>query len=260
MNYIELTTNQHGVACITINRPNKRNAMQFDMWTRLRELFVEAHQDGNIRSVILTGSGGYFCAGADINEFERVRSNAEQGKVYDNATDACVDAIMRCSKPTIAAIGGYCVGGGMSLAMACDFRFADETACFAIPAARLGIVYGTVDTSNLLNLVGLSTAKRLLFSAEKISAEEAYRIKLIDELIDGDVLERAGLFASMLAGNAPLSIAAAKEILNALAEIASANLQSRVNELAGNALQSSDYREGVQAFMQKRKPRFKSSE
>jgi len=257
MTHIDIKTDQHGVASIMINRPDKRNAMKLDMWIELRELFAQMHEDIAVRTVILTGAGGYFCAGADISEFEQVRSNAEQGKVYDNATDSCVDAIMNCSKPTIAAITGFCVGGGMSLAMACDFRFADKTARFAIPAARLSIVYGTVDTLNLLNLVGLSVAKRILFSAEKFDAQEAYRLKFINKLADGDVLESARSFASTLAGNAPLSLSAAKEILNALAETTNPDLQSRVDQLTNAALESADYKEGVQAFAQKRQPQFK---
>ncbi len=227
------------------------------MWIRLRDLFFELNNDPDVRSVILTGAGGYFCAGADIGEFEQVRSNAEQGRAYDNATDSCVESIMNCSKPTIAAICGSCVGGGMSLAMACDFRFADNTARFAIPAARLGIVYGIVDTQNLLNLVGLSTAKRILFSGEKLGAEEAYRLKFIDELIDGDVLKRATTFASTLAENAPLSLSAAKKIIALLTGNTNSDLPVRVNQLINRALESADYKDGVRAFAQKRQPQFK---
>jgi len=257
MNHIELKTDERGVARITINRPDKRNSMKLDMWMRLRDIFSELNDDADVRSVILTGAGGYFCAGADISEFEQVRSNAEQGKVYDNATDGCVEAIMNCLKPTIAAVSGYCVGGGMSLAMACDFRFADKTARFAIPAARLSIVYGTVDTLNLLSLVGLPAAKRILFSAEKFDADEAYRLNFIEQRVDGDVLGGATTFASTLANSAPLSLAAAKEILTSLTENTNLDLQSRVDQLTGNALESADYKEGVQAFAQKRQPKFK---
>src|SRR5262249_46914365 len=155
--------------------------------------------------------------GADISEFAAIRRNAAEGKVYDQAVDDCCAAIMELPKPTIAAITGFCVGGGCALALACDFRMAEAAAQLGIPAAKLGIVYTIRGTRNLFNAVGLANAKRLLFSGELISAAEAYRIGLVHEVAPSPVVDAAKSLAAKLAGNAPLSIAGSKLLLQGLA-------------------------------------------
>ena len=243
-------------ALVTLNRPRRRNAVTLAMWQRLAALYRGFAEDARVRAVILTGAGEHFCAGGDIAEFATVRHTAEAGHAYDLAVDECSDAILHLPKPTIAAIGGFCMGGGCGLALACDLRFAAPGAVFAIPAAKLSIVYGIRETQNLLALVGLANAKRMLFSAERFEAAEALRIGLVDRIAE-DPLAAARDFAAGLARNAPLAISGAKAILNALAHGAGVLDPATARELAERALLSEDYREGQRAFAEKRAPVFK---
>jgi enoyl-CoA hydratase/carnithine racemase len=244
------------VGIITINRPQRRNCMSLAMWHELARLFGALGEDEAVRGIILTGAGEHFCAGADISEFATLRATVEQGHAYDKAVDDVCDAIAAVAKPTIAAVRGFCIGGGSGLAMACDFRFAEPAAQFGIPAARLSIVYGMRETQNLLALVGLANAKRILFSAERFGAEEAMRIGFIDR-IDADPLNAASEFAAVMARNAPLSIAGAKAILTGLAMGEGALDPTHALAIVERAFQSDDYREGQRAFLEKRLPVFK---
>lgn len=178
------------VAVVTINRPGRRNAMTLAMWQEVARQFRALGEDDAVRAIILTGANGQFSVGADISEFDVVRADAAQSTAYEEAVDACSEAIASAPKPTIAAVSGFCLGGGCHLAMACDFRFAGRTATFGIPAARLSIVYGLRSTQRLYALVGLARAKRILFSAETFSATEAVRIGFADAEVD-DPLEAA---------------------------------------------------------------------
>jgi enoyl-CoA hydratase/carnithine racemase len=246
---------QDGVATVTLNRPQRRNAVTLAMWNGLGELFGRFATDDGVRAVILAGTGEHFCAGADISEFAAVRNSAESGHAYDHAVDVCSDAILHIAKPTIAAIRGFCIGGGSGLALACDFRFAAPSAVFAITAAKLSIVYGMRETQNLLALVGISNAKKILFSAERFDTDEASRIGFLDRIAD-DPVAAAHDFAALLARNAPLSIAGAKTILNGLAQGTGALDFSKAHEVIERAMLSEDYREGQRAFLEKRPPVF----
>jgi enoyl-CoA hydratase/carnithine racemase len=245
-----------GIATVTLHRPAKRNAVTLAMWRELSARFLSLAGDSAVRVVVLTGAGGHFCAGADISEFDEVRSGAEDGAAYERAVDGVTEAIMALAKPTIAAIPGFCVGGGCGLAMACDVRVADRSARFAIPAARLGIVYGPLDCRNLIGLVGLSRAKEILFTARQFDAAEAYRLGFIDRLADDLAREVADL-ARVLADNAPLSIAGAKLILQSLAAGETDRRERDIDAVLTRALTSADYAEGVRAFQEKRRPDFK---
>jgi enoyl-CoA hydratase/carnithine racemase len=244
------------VAIVTLNRPEKRNAMTLAMWREIVALCDGFGADDGVRAVVLTGAGEHFCAGADIAEFKTTRDTPEQGLAYDDAVDECCEAIARVPKPTIAAVRGFCVGGGTGLAVSCDFRFAAPEAQFGIPAARLSIVYGLRETQNLLALVGLANAKRILFSAERLGTEEALRIGLIDRVVP-DPLQAARDFAAVMAENAPLSIAGAKAVLTGLAMGEGALGPNTVREAAHRAMDSADYQEGRRAFLEKRKPVFR---
>ena len=142
MDELSVTTSDDGVATVCINRPSKRNAVSLAMWQELGDTFESLAHDDGARVVILTGAGGHFCAGADISEFSEVRADAASGQHYDEVGDRCSKNLMELPKPTIAAVSGYCVGGGCGLALCCDFRVADGSARFGIPAARLGVMYG----------------------------------------------------------------------------------------------------------------------
>lgn len=247
---------QHHAAIVTINRPAMRNCVSLAMWKELANIFDRLGRDASVRAIILTGAGGHFSAGADISEFAEVRATAEQAVEYEIAVDACCDAIANTPKPTLAVVEGFCMGGGCHLAMSCDFRIAAPTAQFGIPAARLSIVYGVRGTQRLLNLVGLAQAKRILFSAQKIAADEGLRIGFYDQVLEQP--QTAALaFASTMADNAPLSISGAKFLLNGLAMGLGTLDDASVNQVVDRAVASDDYRDAREAFVEKRPPVFR---
>ncbi|PLP96731.1 enoyl-CoA hydratase-related protein [Cupriavidus pauculus] len=246
---------ENGLAVLSIERADKRNALTLAMWRAIGAVMTELDARADVRVIAITGSGPSFCAGADISEFATVRSNPEQVVIYEEAVDGCCDAIANVSKPTMAAINGFCMGGAMNLAMACDFRYAVPDAKLSIPAARLSIVYGLKGTRRLFELVGLSNAKRILFSGEPFGAIEGFRIGLVDE-VDEDVMGHTRSVAAVLADNAPLSISGAKAILNGLASADPALTPATVQALVDRAADSEDYAEGRRAFGEKRRPMF----
>jgi enoyl-CoA hydratase/carnithine racemase len=256
MSHITTTISEGGIAVVTLDRPRQRNAMTLAIWRGVASVFGELGRNAEVRAIMLTGAGGNFSVGADISEFDEVRATSEQSAAYEVAVDACSDAIAAAPKPTIAVISGYCLGGGCHLAMACDFRFADPSASFGIPAARLSIVYGLCSTQRLLALVGLTQAKRILFTGERFDAAHALRIGFVDAVAD-DAMKAARDFAGGLARNAPLSIAGAKFMLNALAMGNGALDSTTAQAIIDRAGDSEDYREGRRAFAEKREPAFK---
>lgn len=256
MSHVVVDREPSGLAWVVLDRPVRRNAMTLSMWRELRDRVVELGRSADVRVIALTGAGDHFCAGADIGEFGEARATAVDAQRYEDAVDACNEAIAEVAKPTIAAIRGFCLGGGCGLAMACDFRLAHSSARFAIPAARLGIVYGVRDTQNLLALVGLAHAKRILFTGRQIDALEAARIGLVDEVVEGSVADAVREFAGALVENAPLSIAGAKLILTALVRGEVRERQPDIETALARSAASDDYREGVRAFMEKRRPVF----
>lgn len=245
-----------GVATVRIDRAHKRNAMSLEMWRRLTSVFADLDADRTVRSIVLTGAGGTFCAGADISEFSTLRSTTEDGTAYDLSVEAAEHAIIGSKKPTIAAISGACVGGGLGLALCCDFRFADSTAYFAIPAARLGIVYGITETRQLLQTVGQAKAREILFAGRRIVMPEAAAIGLVTHPADGDVAAAATTFAASLATAAPRTIAGAKLILGSLADGSISDRAVDIANAANDAVASHDYQEGIAAFSQRRAPKF----
>jgi enoyl-CoA hydratase/carnithine racemase len=252
---IEITVEDQ-VATITLNRPAQRNAVTLAMWLEVAELFERFAEDPAVRAIILTGAGADFSSGADISEFRVVRDTPEQSVEYERTVDRCSESIVSTPKPTIAAVRGYCLGGGCHLAMACDFRFAEPSALFGIPAARLSIVYGVRSTQRLLALVGLARAKRVLFSAENFGADEAVRMGFADRSVV-DALQSATELARVMARNAPLSVAGAKAILTGLTEGLGALDPEQAQAMIDHASDSDDYREGRQAFLEKRLPVFR---
>jgi enoyl-CoA hydratase/carnithine racemase len=266
------------IAVVTLNRPENRNAMTHAMWRAVPTIFAALDRNPEVRAVILTGAGRDFSAGADISEFEKVRDDTAQATAYEVAVDACCDAIANISKPTIAVVRGYCLGGGAHLAMSCDFRYAAADAVFGIPAARLSIIYGVRGTRKLLSLVGLAQAKRILFGAQRFDAAQALRTGFVDHVAGdtpatpssrwsrlwsrarsaatADPMAAARDFAKSLAGNAPLSMAGAKALLNGMAMGAGALDLQHAEALIAAAAGSADYREGRAAFAEKRAPRF----
>ena len=266
------------IAVVTFNRPKQRNAMTFAMWRAMPSVMASLERDDAVRTIVVTGAGDDFCAGADIAEFATVRDDVDQATAYEVAVDACCDAITACTKPTIAVVNGYCLGGGAHLAMSCDFRYAAPTAQFGIPAARLSVIYGVSGTRKLLALVGLSTAKKILFGGQRFDAAEAARIGFVDHVADaatdattsggwfakrtaakpaGDPMADARAFAKTLAKNAPLSIVGAKAILNDIGLDHGPLDVAKIDALIAAGAASDDYQEGRAAFAAKREPVFK---
>lgn len=241
------------VASVTINRPHVRNAMTLAMWKGMATTFRELGANREVRTIILTGAGESFSVGADVSEFDAIRADAGASAAYEMAVDSCSDAIAGVPQPVIAVITGYCLGGGCHLSMACDFRFAAPTASLGIPAANLSIVYGVRSTRRLLALVGLTNAKRILYTAERVGSREALRIGLIDRVCD-DPLHDALSLAAQTCEKAPLSISGAKYILNDAALADEGLLAQAMIDCASN---SDDYREARKAFAEKRKPDFR---
>jgi enoyl-CoA hydratase/carnithine racemase len=256
---IQAERRSDGIAVIHLNRPQLRNAMSFAMWRRLSSIFEDLGADRAVRSIVLTGAGGSFCAGADISEFAVLRSSPDGGGAYSKAVDDAEHAIVNCPKPTIAAISGACVGGGLALAVCCDFRLADRSAYFAVPAARLGIVYGVTETRLLVSAVGATRAKEILFSGHRIDAIAAANIGLATHPVitpDSDVLTTALAMAGSLASSAPLTIAGAKLIVGALVDGDLDAQAAKISAIMHASITSQDYKEGVAAFTEKRAPRF----
>jgi enoyl-CoA hydratase/carnithine racemase len=247
---------RNGIAHVALNRPSVRNAVTLAMWHELAEIFSRFAADRSVRAVVLTSEGKDFSVGADISEFDKIRNDKHQSAEYEVAVDACSSAIAELGKPVVAAISGYCLGGGCHLALACDFRFADRTATVGIPSARLSIVYGIRSVQRLSALAGIANAKRILFSGDRYPAELARSMGLIDEIHD-DARIAAVQFAEHLAVNAPLSIAGAKLMLNGLSMGAGALDPTAAQQLIDAASDSEDFREGRRAFAEKRSPRFR---
>ncbi|MFF8653288.1 enoyl-CoA hydratase/isomerase family protein [Streptomyces huasconensis] len=232
-----------GVATVVIDHPAKRNAMTEAMWRQVPPLFAGLAADPAVRVVVLTGEGGTFCAGADISSLRESAQTAQDLAVRAE------EALAAFPKPTLAAVRGYCVGGGCQLAGACDLRFADEAASFGITPAKLGIVYSASSTRRLVSLVGPATAKYLLFSGELIGAERALRTGLVDEVLPaGELGKRVSEFARTLASRSQLTQAAAKEF--------TAGRTGREAYWRDQARGSGDTAEGVAAFLERRQPRF----
>lgn len=244
------------IAVVTINRPNKRNACNQAAWRGIGKAFRALADDGDIRLGILTGTGGHFSSGDDVLDYAAVRNHPVDGEAYRNDIRESYAAIMASPFPVIAAISGYCVGGAVSLCFACDFRIATPDARFAIPPGRLGQVYPAEQCRRLAALVGMTEARRLLFTAEQFDALYARRIGLIDALAENDPVIEAIRFAEPMQNCAPLSIAGTKLIMNAIAS-------GRVDQQAGaiaaairRADESEDAIEGARAFAERRRPRF----
>jgi enoyl-CoA hydratase/carnithine racemase len=240
------------IATLTIDRPARRNAMSFQMWSALPGLMASV-ASSDARVLVLRG-GEHFCAGADISEFATLRSGADGARRYGDAVHAGERAIAGLAVPTIAAITGFCIGGGCELALACDLRIAADDSRFGITPAKLGIVYNFTSTRQLVAAVGPAWAKQILFSADLIDAATALRIGLVNELsaaIDDRVAELAGTIAS----RARTSVRGAKEIVSRI-EGGQIDEDSGVHALYDEAVLSEDYAEGVQAFLSKRAPNF----
>jgi enoyl-CoA hydratase/carnithine racemase len=245
------------IATLIIDRPAKRNAVTDAMWVALPDMLSGFDADPQIKVLVVTGSGdAAFCAGADIEEY-RVRLGdrawAERSRL---SVGAGLEAVRAMAKPTIAAIRGACVGGGVALALACDMRIAEPGARFCVPPARLGLVYPFPDTKTLVDLVGPARAKSLLFTARTLGADEALRIGVVDEVVPAPLLAaRVDELAGQIAAASQFSVRAAKRMINLIQAGLTAE-SAETWSLSSEALAGEDHAEGVTAFLQKRPARF----
>lgn len=253
-----LVQQKDAIATVIFNRPHLRNAISLAMWREIARVAEGLGKDESVRAVVFRGVGTEaFASGADISEFKEVRKDVATAQAYSKETEAAYRAVRSCPKPTVAMIYGFCMGGGMALAMACDLRFAAEGSKFGIPAARLGIVYGLESTRLLVHLVGPAYAKDILFSARTLEAQEAFAIGFVDRLLPMAELEPHTYdYLGKLAANAPLSVRGAKLIIEAALEDGGAGRAAEIHALALQAFESEDYKEGTRAFLEKRRPRF----
>jgi enoyl-CoA hydratase len=247
-----------GVGVITFNNAEKRNAMSLDMWEGLGHALVELRDDPDIRVVILVGAGDKaFVSGADISQFEKTRHNAEASEEYSKKSAAQRALLADYPKPIIACIRGFCLGGGMQVAMAADIRIASENSQFGIPAAKLGIAYGYDGLKHLVSLVGPSWARLLMYTGMRIDSAEALRIGLVDRVVpDAELWNATSEIARTISGNAPLAIKAAKITIAQVLKDPDKRDMDAIKEIGTDCMDSEDFREGRRAFMEKRKPQF----
>lgn len=241
-----------GVARLTLDRPDKRNAVTFEMWRDIAAACDELGRDDSVRLLVVAGRGDHFCAGADVESMERTTS-AE----FSAANEAADRAIAAFPKPTIAYIVGSCIGGGSQIATACDLRLADDTARFGITPARLGILYPAVAVERTVRLVGASATKHLLYSAEIIDAVHALRIGLIDELVPApETRGRLDELTTLLATQRSLlTQMGSKQMVDDIVEHGAVR-DSTNTRWATELSRSDDAREGIEAFLERRPPRF----
>jgi enoyl-CoA hydratase/carnithine racemase len=247
-----------GIGWLTINQPEKRNAISVAMWEAIGIAVERFAADPAVRVVVMRGAGGKaFAAGADISEFEKVRADASAQEEYARRTAGARQGLAGLKKPLIAMVQGFCIGGGLAVALHADFRIASSDSRFGVPAARLGIAYGMEGLERLVALVGPSKAKEILFLARRHSAEEALAMGLVNAVVPPERLEEeVTTWAREMAANAPLSIRASKETIDQLAGDPARRDPARIEALGRACFDSADYAEGRRAFMEKRVPQF----
>lgn len=247
-----------GVGTMTFNNPERRNAVSMEMWEAAEAILADFRDDPAVRVIVVTGAGDRaFVSGADISKFESERSSMAEVERYSAQTARVYDLLYDLPKPTIAQIKGYCVGGGAALAVCCDLRICGEDSRFAIPAARLGLGYGFTGMKRLTDIVGPAFAKEILFTARQFNAEEARAMGLVNRVVPREEVEAyVATYAAMICENAPLTVAAAKQVLAETQKDAAARDMAKVERLVAACFASEDYKEGRRAFMEKRKPNF----
>jgi enoyl-CoA hydratase len=247
------------IGWITFNNPARHNAVSMSMWESIPRALDAFERDPEIRLVIVRGAGEKaFISGADISEFKEKRSSQEASAAYNAAGDAAHHALQEFSKPTIAMIRGYCIGGGCGVAVCCDIRIAADDSVFSIPAGRLGLGYRYDGIRRLIDLVGPAFATEIFFTARKFNAQEAVAMGLINRLVPAAELESyVNNYANMIADNAPLTLAAVKRsVLERFKDPETRDLK-RCQDMVDACFASKDYEEGRTAFMEKRRPAFK---
>jgi enoyl-CoA hydratase/carnithine racemase len=247
------------IGWIIFNQPEKRNAVSLEMWELMPEYVKDLAADDAIRVVILRGAGDQaFVAGADISQFKERRRNMADQEEYARISSQGQDALTSLTKPLLAMIHGYCVGGGVGIAVGCDMRIAADDARFGVPAARLGLGYHYKGMEKLMNLVGPAYTREIFFTARTdFSAQEALTMGLVNRVVPKAELESfTRAYAQTMARNAPLTLRSAKATVEQLLRPAEQRDLALLDRLVADCFNSQDYQEGVRAFSEKRRPQF----
>ncbi len=245
-------------AKLVINNPEKLNALSLDMWKSGAEAMLRYAEDPECRLLIVSGQGGKaFASGADISRFAEERATPEAVEIYKQATQSFHHALYTFPKPVIAKINGYCIGGGLAVAVSCDIRICEEGSRFAVPAAKLGLGYGYDGIRQLSHIVGPSMAAEIFYTARLFSAAEAYGMGLVNRVLPADELDTfVDDYIRRISENAPMTIAAVKATKLAIEADPDERDVGKIDAMVKACFDSEDYQEGRRAFMQKRKPNF----
>lgn len=246
------------IGYMTFNQPEKRNAVSLEMWNGVGDILDGFEANDQVRVVVLAGAGDKaFVSGADISQFDKQRSSAEAREEYARLSSSGRNRLQTFGKPMIAKINGFCIGGGLAIAMRADLRIASENSSFGIPAAKLGIAYSPDSVEQLITLIGPARARMMLYTAERFDAIEAEHIGLINKCVPEAALdETVRELAETIAGNAPLSVSASRHAITELSKSAAERDIAAINAAVACCYDSEDYREGRAAFKEKRSPKF----
>jgi enoyl-CoA hydratase/carnithine racemase len=246
----------NGVGYLTVNRPEQRNAMTWEMYARLIEVCEEVDRDDGIKVLVVTGRGDRaFISGTDISQFPAFRGNPEAGIEYEERIDEVIGRLESVRKPTVAAIKGYAVGGGLTIALACDLRIAAENARFGVPIVRLGNCLSMKNYARLVALIGPARAKEMIFTGRHVDSREAERWGLVNEVVPLDALEgRVRELAESIAAAPPLTLRVSKEAVRRV--VHRLLPEDPGHDLVRTCYNSADFQEGVAAFLDKRPPRW----
>lgn len=247
------------VGTLVFNNPQRHNAVSFEMWEEGVRLLAQFAADPEIRVVVITGAGGKaFVSGADISKFESERAGEEAVRRYNATVESIYASIYAFPKPTVAMIRGYCIGGGLGLAICCDWRVATPASKFALPAAKLGLGYGYAGVRRFIDQIGPSHTRDIFYTGRQFDAEEARHMGILNRVVpDAELEATVEAYARSIAANAPLTVAAIKHLsTEALKPESLRDLDSCAQKVAA-CFASDDYKEGRRAFMEKRAPVFK---
>jgi enoyl-CoA hydratase/carnithine racemase len=247
------------IGWMLFNNPARHNAVSVEMWRAVPEILEEFGRDDAIRIVVLGGVGGKaFVSGADISEFGEKRNSREATLAYNALVEQASDKLLACRKPTIAMVQGYCIGGGLAIALCCDLRLVADDSRFGVPAAKLGLGYGYPGIKRLADVVGPSFAKEIFYTARQFDSTEALQMGLVNRVRPAAELEAyVKDYAAMIAGNAPLTIEAVKLCVTEYGKDPDMRDLAACQAAVDRCFASADYIEGRTAFMEKRKPVFR---
>lgn len=244
---------------ITFNDPGRHNAMSYDMWVAVPKAIKLFEADDEIRAIVLTGAGGKaFVSGANISQFEKLRTGADAVAEYERVGEEAQGALYNTFKPVIARIDGYCIGGGLNISLCCDIRIASDVSSFAIPAGRLGLGYRLTAIRNLVSTVGAPQALDIMLSASRFTAAEALIKGLVQYVVPADQLDKTvDAYLAKVTANAPITLRAAKKAVREFQRVAPHIDAEGIQKMVLTCFASEDYQEGKRAFAEKRSPVFK---